>query len=51
MIGCTCVFLCVLLKRDNSCDGLFASLDGETLQNGVYSKSKEFAPPGANSFL
>ena len=33
------------------CDFLFASLDEEPVQIGVYFQQKKFAPQGVNSFL
>ena len=38
-------------KGDNFRDFLFAYVENEVFQNGVYSDRKEFVPKGANSFL
>ena len=37
-------FPAIFAKGDNFCDFLFASLDSEAYQNGLYSQRKEFAP-------
>ena len=44
-------FFCHFSKRNSFHDFLFASLDKVAFPIGVSSLSKEFAPPGANSFL
>ena len=41
----------IFTKANNFCDYfLFACLEKKPFQNGVYSKRKEFAPDGADSF-
>ena len=45
------VYLPLLQRETSFCDFLFAFLDNKTIQTGVTSESKEFAPKGANSFL
>ena len=38
------MFSAILITRDNFCDFLLAYLDDKTLQNGVFTYGKEFAP-------